>query len=309
MNADQDDDSDSGISQVYSPGVHSSFSLPDIAKTELASRLAAATPAHPAHIKARVLWKYDPADSNDLKVDKGEIVLLLYRDKSKVLAVNNKGKRGFLPFNYCTVLRKNDFGANGFFPHAEQMHEERHFRPVRVYFHDDCSKELTTASLHSRNSYSLNKVDKLRGGFSTSSLQRCRSDESLCGRIEHKSRTQNISSSLEDLSDLSDDNRTTSMVSELIHWDRKAPETFRRRQKVQVTHFRKFENEAAMVLFDFQAADENDLDVRRGEVVTVLNRDDPEWWWVMRADGEEGFIPSTFVSIGAIRLCVGECFP
>ena len=307
VNVDQDDDSDSGISQVYSPGIHSSFSLPDIAKTELASRLAAATPAHPAHIKARVLWKYDPVDSIDLKVDKGEIVLLLYRNRSKVMAVNNKGQRGFLPFNYCTVLRKNDFVASGFFPHAEQMNGERNFRPVRVYFHDDCSKELTAASLHSRNSYSLDKVDKLQG-FSTSSMQRWRSDESLCCGNTNKSRTQNISSSLEDLSDLSDDNRTTSMVSELIHWDRKAPETFRRRQKVQVTHFRKFENETVMVLFDFQAADENDLDVRRGEVVTVLNRDDEDWWWVMRADGEEGFIPSAYVSIEAIRLCVGECF-
>lgn len=305
MDMEQDDDSDSGISQAYSPGIHSPFLLPDIAKTELASRLAAASPTEPAHIKARVLWKYDPTDTTDLKAEKGEIVLLLYREKNKVFAVNNKGKRGFLPFNFCTVLRKNDFVTGGFFPNAEQKNGERTFRPVRVYFHD----EGKTASLHPRNSYSSNKGDEMPRyveKFSSSSMQRCRSDESLVGGNKYKSRARHVSSSLEDLSD---DNRTTSMVSELIRWDRRAPETFRRRQKAQVTHFRKFENEAVVVLFDFNAADENDLDVRRGEVVTVLNRDDQEWWWILRADGKEGFIPSSYVSIEAIRLSAGRFSP
>ena len=303
---DEDDDSDSGISQVYSPGIQSSFSLPDIAKTELATKLAAATPSHPAHIKARVLWKYDAVDPIDLRAEKGEILLLLYRVKSKVFAVNNKGKRGFIPFNYCTVLRKNDFSTSGVFSSdVERLNGERNFRPVRVYYHDDCLTQ-ENSSLHRYNSHSLTNADSfldLREQFCSSSLQRCRSDESLVGGTKYNSRTRNLSSSLEDLSD---DNRTTSMVSQLIRWDRRAPETFRRRQKAQVTHFRKFENEAVVVVFDFRAADENDLDVRRGEVVTVLNRDDADWWWVLRSDGKEGFIPSSYVSIEAVRLSVGK---
>ena len=81
----QDDDSDSGISQVYNPVStyrRAQFSLPDIAKIELASKLLAATPAHPAHIKARVLWRYIAVERTDLQVEKGEIILLLYREKS-----------------------------------------------------------------------------------------------------------------------------------------------------------------------------------------------------------------------------------
>lgn len=30
-------------------------------------------------------------------------------------------------------------------------------------------------------------------------------------------------------------------------------------------------------------------------VVSVLNREDPEWFWIVRSDGQEGFIPSGFV--------------
>jgi hypothetical protein len=50
-----------------------------------------------------------------------------------------------------------------------------------------------------------------------------------------------------------------------------------------------------IVLYTFIARDENDVSVERGEFVTVLNREDPEWYWIVRSDGQEGFIPSGFV--------------
>lgn len=50
-----------------------------------------------------------------------------------------------------------------------------------------------------------------------------------------------------------------------------------------------------IVLYSYHAQDENDLSVDRGQCVTVLNKDDPEWFWVLRADGQEGFVPAGFV--------------
>jgi len=50
-----------------------------------------------------------------------------------------------------------------------------------------------------------------------------------------------------------------------------------------------------IVLYTFIARDENDVSVERGEFVTVLNKDDPDWYWIVRSDGQEGFIPSGFV--------------
>ncbi|KAJ8921021.1 hypothetical protein NQ315_015817 [Exocentrus adspersus] len=50
-----------------------------------------------------------------------------------------------------------------------------------------------------------------------------------------------------------------------------------------------------IVLYTFIARDENDVSVERGEFVTVLNREDPDWYWIVRSDGQEGFIPSGFV--------------
>ncbi|PZC80621.1 hypothetical protein B5X24_HaOG214188 [Helicoverpa armigera] len=59
--------------------------------------------------------------------------------------------------------------------------------------------------------------------------------------------------------------------------------------------FSKDESGRYVVLYTFSARDENDVDVERGEFVTVLNREDPDWYWIVRSDGQEGFIPSGFV--------------
>ena len=49
------------------------------------------------------------------------------------------------------------------------------------------------------------------------------------------------------------------------------------------------------VLFKYSATQENDISVRKGDIVLELNTDDPDWTWVRTEDGEEGFVPSTYV--------------
>lgn len=50
-----------------------------------------------------------------------------------------------------------------------------------------------------------------------------------------------------------------------------------------------------VALYSFEAREENDVTVDRGEFVTVLNKEDPDWFWVCRSDSEEGFVPSSFL--------------
>ena len=50
-----------------------------------------------------------------------------------------------------------------------------------------------------------------------------------------------------------------------------------------------------VVLYSYSAQDENDLSVERGQCVTVLNSEDPDWFWVSKFDGTEGFVPSGFI--------------
>lgn len=51
-----------------------------------------------------------------------------------------------------------------------------------------------------------------------------------------------------------------------------------------------------VVKFDFDAIDEDDISVRKGEIVIVLNRDDQDWLWVRKKSNREGFVPKDFVT-------------
>lgn len=58
--------------------------------------------------------------------------------------------------------------------------------------------------------------------------------------------------------------------------------------------FRKDIKGRYLMLFTFKARDENDISVERGEIITVLNDDDPEWYWIIRSDSQEGFVPVSY---------------
>ena len=49
------------------------------------------------------------------------------------------------------------------------------------------------------------------------------------------------------------------------------------------------------VVFDFEACDDDEISVRRGELVKVLNKEDDDWWWVENVHRERGFVPRNFL--------------
>ena len=59
------------------------------------------------------------------------------------------------------------------------------------------------------------------------------------------------------------------------------------------------------VMYDFRAREENDVSVRRGEMVTVLNKDDQDWWWVENCKLQQGFVPKSYIWPCA---CYGKWF-
>lgn len=63
----------------------------------------------------------------------------------------------------------------------------------------------------------------------------------------------------------------------------------------EVRPFRKTSHGHFIVLFDFTAQDENDVTVERAELLDVLNIEDPDWSWVRRGNGEEGFVPKSYI--------------
>ncbi|KAK3098207.1 hypothetical protein FSP39_017208 [Pinctada imbricata] len=63
----------------------------------------------------------------------------------------------------------------------------------------------------------------------------------------------------------------------------------------EVRPFRKTLHGQYIALYDFTGLDENDVTVERAELFDVLNIEDPDWSWIRKYDGQEGFVPKSYI--------------
>ncbi|XP_029647933.1 SH3 domain-containing protein Dlish-like [Octopus sinensis] len=50
-----------------------------------------------------------------------------------------------------------------------------------------------------------------------------------------------------------------------------------------------------LVVYNFDAVNDNDITVESGDIITVLNVDDPNWFWIIKNCKQEGFIPASYL--------------
>ena len=72
---------------------------------------------------------------------------------------------------------------------------------------------------------------------------------------------------------------------------------FRSSSQASISVFAKSNKGSYVMLYDYEKQDEGDLNVRKGEFVTVLNTDDPDWFWVINSWDEEGFVPASYLCL------------
>ncbi|KAJ4557809.1 actin binding protein [Exophiala dermatitidis] len=55
--------------------------------------------------------------------------------------------------------------------------------------------------------------------------------------------------------------------------------------------------ERARAEYDYEAAEDNEVSLREGEIVTNIQRVDPDWWVVTNESGLSGLVPSNYLSV------------
>ncbi|KEF59042.1 uncharacterized protein A1O9_03885 [Exophiala aquamarina CBS 119918] len=55
--------------------------------------------------------------------------------------------------------------------------------------------------------------------------------------------------------------------------------------------------EQARAEYDYEAAEDNEVSLREGELVTDIQRIDPDWWLVKNEAGQTGLVPSNYLTI------------
>ncbi|KAG8943398.1 cytoskeletal protein binding protein [Tulasnella sp. 408] len=62
---------------------------------------------------------------------------------------------------------------------------------------------------------------------------------------------------------------------------------------------RRAEGMVAVVLYDFEAYADDELTVKKGERLTVLDQENDDWWKCCSLDGNEGVVPAAFLDVRA----------
>merc|ERR1712000_219153 len=55
--------------------------------------------------------------------------------------------------------------------------------------------------------------------------------------------------------------------------------------------------ERARAEYDYEAAEDNEVSLREGEIVSDIQRIDPDWWLVKNEAGQEGLVPSNYLTL------------
>lgn len=59
------------------------------------------------------------------------------------------------------------------------------------------------------------------------------------------------------------------------------------------------------MLYDYKAQRSDELDLFAGDEITVLFKDNENWWMGELSDGQQGFFPSNYVTSEGRKLEVG----
>lgn len=53
--------------------------------------------------------------------------------------------------------------------------------------------------------------------------------------------------------------------------------------------------EKVIAKFDFEGVDQDDLPFKKGEILTIVSKDEEQWWTAKNAQGQQGSIPVPYV--------------
>jgi len=215
--------------------------------------------------KMVVISDFMPCVDDELEVKRGQIVNVLYSENDWVYVVSDEDKEGFIPNSYCAAYGTQQatliLNMKKKIPRGNMFIVDPGLGPGPGAERGKIHPEPPDAQ-HNSTSAATGKINQGMEQSDTDSFQ----DSSL---------KLNVRSG-------QSQSRSSSLLSESS-------------SQPEIHPFFKDSFGKFIVLYSYHAQDENDLSVERGQLVTLLNKDDPEWLWVMRSDGQEGFVPAGFI--------------
>lgn len=240
--------------------------------------LQRATRERPANLRMTAVRDYVPCCNEELPVRKGQRVKVLYKNHDWVFAVTKHGQSGFLPFSYVRPSRK--YSGYQSEPEITRIDE-----PYASGYDTDIPPATSRpypATIGSRKHQPAHQSYSINTGY-----HRTGSGSPIQARVDFDS---GYLSAFE------------SSPSQYPPSHRRSPpsRSFRPSTiKPAINSFNKCYLEELVVIHDFEAMEEDEVMVFKGERVQVLNADDCQWLWIATLQSHrEGFVPRSCCTLG-----------
>lgn len=260
----------------------------------------------PANLRMTAIRDYNPCCNEELAVRRGQRVKVLYKNNDWVYAVTKAGTAGYIPYAFVRPSRK----YAGYQSEPEYCQDTDAYQsgyetdlPVRrpVAHHRTQIGDVVPAySVHMGFQGTPESHHHHRGGsvgikhYDSNSPLDQRNLSGYTSAVEYTSSPHSPpilkhhprpAKSLHCIIDASSSPQSTK--------DYRPVE-----RKPEMDSFSRGYLEELVVIHDFEAKEEDEVFVGKGERVRVLNADDPFWLWVETTPGDQGFVPRTCCSLG-----------
>lgn len=263
-----------------------------------------ATRSKPANIRMTALKDYSPCCSEELVLRRGQRVKVLYKKNDWVYAVTKTGEAGYVPYNFVRPSRK----YSGYQSEGEYAGETDYYQsgydtdvPVsggrRYGARTQIGDVVPAYSIHTHTAFSGNPEEHLSQRQHLS--QRHGSTNSYRNAPRH---TNGYASAVEypTSPDSTRHPRPAKSLHSLVD-SNVSPTGMDRRPTVGkpgVDTFSLGFLEDLVVIHDFEAHEEDEVFISKGEQVKVLNAEDPFWLWIETMPGVQGFVPRSCCALG-----------
>ena len=292
---------DSGTTHTsgYQSGYQSGYATDD--GTFEGKMLCKASRERPANLRMTAIRDYAPCCNEELPVRKGQRVKVLYKNNDWVYALTKSGEAGYIPYTYVRPSRKyagyqsepegygneTDVYQSGYDTDATVMSTRR--RPAGGY-RGQVGDMAPAYSVHT--GFAPHQRERIGSGGSPHTTRRphisgytSAVEYNPSESFGHHRRYPRPARSLHNLVDTSSRGSAS-----------RSPRPTE--CKPAIDSFSKDFLEELVVIHDFEAKEEDEVFVAKGEKIRVLNAEDPLWLWVETTPGDEGFVPRTCLSLG-----------
>lgn len=260
--------------------------------------------------KMVVLHDFNPCVDDELEVKRGQIVDILYQEKGWIYVIAENNQEGFIPHSYCSPIGshladlalnvkhkkahrlENTTNGTTFESTNEINHNNHHSTYLNISshhnHHHNTNNSSSTQNLNNNNNIINSNLNVNNNHNSSNFHLSHHSSNHLHHHHHHHSSSHHLNHHYSNSNQSHEEDIKNSNRCQLADNKSSTP-------TIEVSPFNKDPSGHYIVLFTFIARDENDVSVERGESVTVLNKDDSDWYWIVRSDGQEGFVPSAFL--------------